>query len=442
MSLQVPPLTSTSSLPSITEPSYPGLWLTTADSLSATDETSSMAPSGPSKVLAKHFALLLLSDEATILKDIEATMGSVGSPLVHYIRYSKPNKSFAQISAQSQIPLSDIQLLANHLIYWRRARAIPPLSQRDTYIVSPNAEMSKLGPAAAAYEAAFPTLPSLPKMLSALSGTPRPYSSFIPSRDHKQIYLDILAWLMRGGWVTQLRTFGWVKADVHVKRAVAEAMATGEEEPYTSGNGNKTNGESPQAENNKIEEKEEDVDDVSSSIGSEASGEITPIPGRPLTTHHRRHSQENNNHHGVPTTSSLIPQPQRASPLEARWLDEIFARFPEPQPRRHDSFEQGMAGAGGEYDEHAEHLRSAAAAAVDDDSLQKHWAAFVKYFNGTDALEKIAVREGLKRKLVWRILARIDASSGGGAAAKGGLGQGAAGPVDAREKVLLTVRHW
>ena len=399
-----------------------------------------MAPSGPSKVLAKYFALLLLSDEATILKDIEASMGSLGSPLAHYIRYSKSNKSFAQISAQSQIPLSDIQVLANHLIYWRRARAIPPLNQRDTYIVSPNADMSKLAQASAAYEAMFPTLPSLPKMLSALSGTPRPYSNFIPSRDHKRIYLEILAWLLRGGWITQLRTFGWIKVDPDVKRAVAEAMAReedGKEDGRTTGND--VNGGSSDVENHTPKEAHvDDDDDESSSFGSEASGEITPIPGRPT---HRRQPSKEERRVGAPMTASLIPQPQRASPLESRWLDEIFSRFPEARPQRHDSFGQdqamGTPADGGQF----------AQAAVDD-SLQKYWGQFIKYFNGTDALEKIPVREGLKRILVWRILNRIDASGmsmppgvKGSAVQVQGHGPNQA-PVDRKEKVLLTVRHW
>src|SRR5207247_8846565 len=74
MSLQVPPLTSTSYLPTATETAYPGLWLTTADRLSATDGVSSVESSGSNRVFAKHFALLLLSDETTILKDVEASV--------------------------------------------------------------------------------------------------------------------------------------------------------------------------------------------------------------------------------------------------------------------------------------------------------------------------------------------------------------------------------
>ncbi|KAL1958589.1 hypothetical protein VTO42DRAFT_4186 [Malbranchea cinnamomea] len=448
MSLQIPPLTSTSTLPSATEPSYPGLWLTTADSLSATDEASGET-TGPTKVLAKHFALLLLVDEATILKDIEASTGSIGQALAHYIRCSKPNKSFAQISAQSQIPLTDIQILANHLVYWRRARAIPPLNQRDTYIVSPNADLSKLGPATAAYEATFPTLPSLPKMLSALSGTPRPYSSFIPSKDHKQVYLDILAWLMRGGWVTQLRTFGWIKVDPEVKKAVAEAMAREEEEKEE----HESLDSLPTAEGDERsvqrevrgEELTDGASTSSSSLESELSGDLTPIPGQ--YSSHRQNFSRRSKQSEEPTTSSLILHPHRASPLESRWLDEILARVCEqPHHRHYNNYQNGSFNSN--HSQSQSHNGSSFGGDSEDASnssfetlLRRHWPAFIKYFNGTDALEKIPVREGLKRKLVWKILSRLDISNTG----HSHRGTGASGgglEVNPKEKVLLTVRHW
>ncbi len=123
------------------------------------------------------------------------------------------------------ISLRRIQVLSRHLIYWRRARAIPPLHQRDTYIVSPNADLRELPTAAVAYAARFPSLPSLPKMLALLSGHPRAFSTLIPSKDHREAYLDILAWLMKGGWVTQLRVFAWVRVPRAIRLQVRATMA-------------------------------------------------------------------------------------------------------------------------------------------------------------------------------------------------------------------------
>ncbi|PGG95607.1 hypothetical protein GX51_08205 [Blastomyces parvus] len=430
MSLQAPPLTSTSYLPSATEKAYPGLWLTTADSLSATDDATGMDTSEPNQVLAKHFALLLLTDEATIVKDIEGSIGPLGARLAHYIRVSKPTKSFAQISALSGIPLSDIQVLASHLVYWRRARAVPPLSQRDTYIVSPNADMSKLAQATEVYEAAFPTLPSLPKMLHALSDTPKPYSRLIPSKDHKEIYYAILAWLLRGGWVTQLRTFGWVRVDPEIKRAVDEALEREKEvkereEREREATSTKADSENKEHDSKHVDDDHDDNDDdakssSSSSLESDASGEATPVPTR-FSNQRYNHDKdtETQRQKGRPSISSLILRPHRASSLESHWLDEILSRFPEPSSQLANMESYNTPSPEESIDA--------------DSSLQKYWPLFTKYFNGTDALEKIPVREGLNRKLVWRLLHRMDRSMPQ-------LESGENGP--SKEKVLVTVRHW
>ncbi|KAL8871880.1 MAG: hypothetical protein Q9174_002393, partial [Haloplaca sp. 1 TL-2023] len=213
--LQLPFPTCISILPGPLSPQLPGLWLTTATSLPPDSENE------PSH-LASHFTLLLLSDLPSILHDLNATRSSLTEPLTHYLRLSRPTKSFHQISQSSGIPLQDIQYLASHLIYWRKARAVPPLHQRDTYIVSPNADMSKLISATRTFGKSFSALPSLPQILALLSATggPRSWKSVVPSKDHKEVYMEILAWLCREGWVTQLRTFAWVRVPGFIKSLV------------------------------------------------------------------------------------------------------------------------------------------------------------------------------------------------------------------------------
>lgn len=114
--------------------------------------------------------------------------------------------------------------------------------------------------------------------------------------------------------------------------------------------------------------------------------------------------------------SSLILSPHRASPLEARWLDEIVARFPDkPGP--------GQSLVGMSPDIAPKDIQT---------MLKKYWPVFLKYFNGSDAMEKIPVRENLKRKLVWQVLTRLGFVTG----PVGSL------ELDAREQVLIAVRHW
>ncbi|RAH81468.1 hypothetical protein BO86DRAFT_410062 [Aspergillus japonicus CBS 114.51] len=413
ISLQIPPLTSTPFLAGPTDKAYPGLWLTTADSVTPVDDPTADENAAPHQVLAKHFALLLLDNEATILKDVEASGGALAPALAHYIRCSKPTKSFAQIAVTSGIPLSTIQMLASHLVYWRRARAIPPLHQRDTYVVSPNCDLSKLEVATAAYQAAFPTLPSLPKMLSAMSGTPRPYGSFIPSKDHKVTYFAILAWLLRGGWVTQLRAFARVKVSPEIKLAVEAAIRREEVDKYLS--------------KSVVKSEAENIDDddasssSSSSLDSQDSGEETPMPGRHKPGKKLDLSYSLLDRKTSLRTSSLLLFPHRASPLESRWLDEIMSRFPErdgPSTGR-----DGVNSDGPDADLDLVELHP---------SLKKYWPRFIKYFNGYDALEKIPVRENLKRKLVWQLLTRLGLVTG----------QQSSVELDPREQVLVSVRHW
>ncbi|KKK20651.1 hypothetical protein P175DRAFT_0473534 [Aspergillus ochraceoroseus IBT 24754] len=422
ISLQIPPLTSTPYLAGPSDQAYPGLWLTTADSITPVDDPTADENTAPHQVLAKNFALLLLDNEAAILKDVEASGGTLAAPLAHYLRCSRPTQSFVQVSASSGIPLSTIQMLASHLVYWRRARAIPPLHQRDTYIVSPNCDLSKLEAATAAYQLAFPTLPSLPKMLSALSGTPRPYGSFIPSKDHKLTYFAILAWLLRGGWVTQLRSFARVKVSPKIKMAVEMAVRREEVDQYLS-KGRSTSLTSD-TEKLVIEDGSEDgFDDSasssSSSLASQGSGEETPMPNRYKVEDTLDLSHSLLDRNTSLKTSSLIILPHRASPLESRWLDEIVSRFPEYTRYSNNNGK----GASPEGESEFAGLRT---------SLKQVWPTYVKYFNGYDALENIPIREALKRKLVWQILTRLGLITG----------QQSSIELDSREQVLVTVRHW
>ena len=175
-----------------------------------------------SEQLASHFTLLLLSDLSSIIAAIKAAQSPMADALLQFLAVLKPTKSLAQISQTSKIALKDIQFLASHLVYWRRAQAIPPLHQQDVYIVSPNADMRRLSSASMSFTKRFPALPPLPQILALLSTAPRPWASLIPSRDHKPTYMAILEWLMRDGWVTQLRTFALISVPKHIKAIVNE----------------------------------------------------------------------------------------------------------------------------------------------------------------------------------------------------------------------------
>jgi hypothetical protein len=440
-SFQIPQADSTPYLPNALEPQMPGLWLTTSNVVINDDNDAPMT---------QHAALLLLEDSEVILKDIQGDKGNAAA-LAFYIRNIVPTKSLLKISNKHNILAQDMEFIAGHLVYWRRARLIAPLHPGDTYIVSPNADMSNIHAAISAYAMRFPTLPTLPKMLSLLSGNPKPYKSFIPTAEHRDAYMDILAWLMRGGWVTQLRTFAWVRVSPEIKVQVAaemerEAIIKKAEEARREAWDNESLTESllsdkrssflsagsaarpatplRRTRRDRERESEDDSGEVNmvlsprtaatgwrgsparaaSDAGSASSARTTiAYPSQRATSpphSHTSHSRDPKPTHphrpsplhlkttspsrpvmsptspsqhpsSTPTsphpqtvqTASLILSPQKASSLEARWLEKIGQSFT-------------------------------------DEDLRAHWPMLLRHLDGRHAIEDISPREGLKRKRV------------------------------------------
>ncbi|KAI2616565.1 nitrogen permease regulator of amino acid transport activity 3-domain-containing protein [Hypoxylon sp. NC1633] len=208
-----------------------GLWITTANSF--VEEDSLNDPG----FLDKNFALLLMSDEKKIIAELQANPDETTAAMVEFVRLSKPTMSFYQIGQGTTLSPAQVRKYAQHFIFWRRAIAIPPLHARDTYILSPNSDMSRLPRASQAWSRAFPLAPPLPEFLAALSAAPRSYKLFAPSKNHRPTYLAMLAWLMRGGWVTQLCTFAYVVVWPEILYEVdyqIEAEALQKEEPRPS----------------------------------------------------------------------------------------------------------------------------------------------------------------------------------------------------------------
>ncbi|KAK4226929.1 hypothetical protein QBC38DRAFT_479125 [Podospora fimiseda] len=205
-SVQIPFPFHVSDLPQEGEEGQQGLWLTTANTM-ASDEASE-----DPTFLDKNFALLLMLDEKRVVTELQSDQDETTAAMVEFVRHCKPNLSFYQVAQQTNNVLTaeQVRRFAQHFIFWRRAIAIPPLHPRDMYIVSPNCDTRKLPQASAQWARIFPLLPPLPNFLAELSVAPRPYKLHIPTKFHRPNYMLMLAWLMRGGWVTQLCTFAYV----------------------------------------------------------------------------------------------------------------------------------------------------------------------------------------------------------------------------------------
>ncbi|KAK4162082.1 nitrogen permease regulator 3 [Cladorrhinum sp. PSN259] len=205
-SVQIPLPFHISDLPQDGEESHRGLWMTTANTL-ASDEASE-----DPGFLDKNFALLLMTDEKRIIAELQTDPDETTQAMIEFVRHCKPNLSFYQVAQQTSNLLTPEQVrrFAQHFIFWRRAIAIPPLHPRDMYIVSPNCDTRRLPQASMQWARQFPLSPSLPNFLAELSVAPRPYKLYCPIKLYRPNYMLMLAWLMRGGWVTQLCTFAYV----------------------------------------------------------------------------------------------------------------------------------------------------------------------------------------------------------------------------------------
>ncbi|RMY91839.1 hypothetical protein D0861_02832 [Hortaea werneckii] len=160
-----------------------------------------------------HDALLLLQDKGTLLHELQSHGNA--SHLAFFLRELTPTKSLQKHATNLSFPLATILQFARHLLEWRKARLIAPLHPRNLYTTDPHAPNADLVQLAGVYSRQFPGLPPLPQMMKMLSGRPIQYGLLIPSRDHRGPYMEVLGFLVRYGFVSRLRTFGWLGCGEH-----------------------------------------------------------------------------------------------------------------------------------------------------------------------------------------------------------------------------------
>lgn len=270
---------------------------------------------------------------------------------------------------------------------------------------------------------------------------------------------------MRGGWVTQLRTFGWVRVRPEVKAAVAEKMnkellAASVTDRVINGDADETRsnvtdgkrGENLTQSNlyQRSPEGREPADPNGlfasshhlstylsparppSESGSTSSGR-TAVPGpigslsplsRPESGAFHRPSPLHINQSASPSSASSN-SPTAASSTSPLTFHPDPHSLPLQEPPA-----QLMSADPADYDaslidspQTADALQSRwighIGAGFVDEELKEKWPVLLKYFDGRHALEEISVREGLKKGRVGALLAVLR---------EGG--------------VLVSVRHW
>lgn len=218
------------------------------------------------------YGLLLLDEPGNIIKGLEKASfdnGVTDLLLINLVKELKPTIRLHQYkyllkelletnehTYDDQFYETTLKSLCLHLIYWRHARVILPISSKNVYVVSPlapisgfsvsdfskeeysstrikdsisnspsNSNISLIYQNQKIFNEKFPSLPTLPSFLHLISNQkPKAFGHIIPSNEHKSMYLSALSWLMRYGYLTQLFTFVYIRVDKRIKIAVDEDL--------------------------------------------------------------------------------------------------------------------------------------------------------------------------------------------------------------------------
>jgi hypothetical protein len=196
--------------------------------------------------------------------------------------------------------------------------------------------------------------------------------------------MDMLAWLLRYGWVMNLRTFAWVIVWPEIRYEVDYALAA-----------------------ERIRAAYRDA--ITEAVEEARSSAAAPSPTTPISS---EAAAEKARVHRLREKAKLDqiafskrPKPVATADPSVNDAPHVMELFPKviKDPYR------------------AEHVDSLYLQAISkrflDEKTQKAFMRFSRYFDGREALENIALKEGMKRKEAWALLSQF-------------------------EEYLLTTRHW
>ncbi|KAL1899375.1 Nitrogen permease regulator 3 [Ceratocystis pirilliformis] len=467
-SVQIPFPNSISQLPAEGAIQQQGIWLTTAH-MTISDDNNSDEP----EMVDRTFGLLLLGSDKKIIAELESDPDPTTVAMVEFVRLaSQPNNTFQQMADTHKLTLSQVRKFASHFIFWRRGIAIPPLFARDVYIASPNLCPSRLPRASQEWQRQFPMALPLPVFLSEISTAPRQWKYWSPAKAQRPEYMKMLAWLMRGGWVTQLCTFAyvvvWPEIIYEVRYAHEAAKLRTARELYerseaaANASSPSTSASSSPLSSSPDQSRGSGFHHYSHSHhppGSGGLGDISPGPvsptierrpqiGRPIkgaaaavvaasisraASHHSAASSATalarSNHSTMAdqiAEHARLARQAAAAKRKAAEKQTAHARKTPPMATPHPSTNNAPhlaciephiildpRRATGNEAEYLDAIKARFASETTADS----WQRFAKYFNGQYALERISLQEGMRRKDVFN---RI-----------GEMGE-----------YLLCVRHW
>jgi hypothetical protein len=149
-----------------------------------------------------YSAVLLLQEPNAILADLSIA----SSPhLLEFVAKASPTVTLYEFQSILSLSLLQIYKLVSHLVAWKKAIVIHPISTRNIYVLSPDAKFELLPELSGQFNNLFPDL-ELTKTLQDLS-LPKVLSSTLPSKDSKKTFLEVVGFLLRYNLVQQLNTY-------------------------------------------------------------------------------------------------------------------------------------------------------------------------------------------------------------------------------------------
>ena len=389
--------------------------------------------------------ILLLDSRENLVRTLDEHRDA--SLLSYFIRESTPTKSLAKQATKLAIPEKTILFLAQHLVKWRKARAITPLHPRNLYVVSArqrsgsrghpqgSEETRNLRNLGIEYAKRFPALPSMETMLAMLGGgRPLKFGALIQSRDHRVPYMEILAWLVRHELVAQLKTVGWLQCPERSssrsgeERSGDDRLSAGDEsddpllstthstrsasDSTTAATGGQPGAKPmPVSRLLGVRRSVASASDDGSSVASDQTAFPTGVPLHAITSTTSipglDSGQRRNRSRGESVGRSVGDE--RSEDFQSQQGGDTGSADPSSSSSSSSSscFERLITDPLHPTPEQKAAMRRIEAS-IGDVEFRERFASLVAYFDGEHALEAIAGREGLKRARVEEWIAELE----------------------------------
>jgi hypothetical protein len=150
--------------------------------------------------------------------------------------------SFEDLQQEMDCSLLQMFKMASHLVYWKKAKIIDPISVNNVYVISPDydslekyvdqdgvrvdsiiltPDVTSLEATISDFQAIFPIF-NLASFLSKLSQAPRRLASLLPSKseDSRTLFFEIITFLLRRNCIVQFHTYLYMLIPQYIKYGI------------------------------------------------------------------------------------------------------------------------------------------------------------------------------------------------------------------------------